>query len=583
MVNDTNFKGFNASAASFTPVPNDTQDFNTEGQNLLNFDQNFIQSSPSMDFSQINPQTTFTHLQSSLPQHLDQNTLLSQNNQTPTQLNATQSNGTKNTYPLANPKIQRFHLAASTTPHTQEQVQARIELFTSKTCVLFDSILRSEVEQNGGSITFKTILDHGYLICDESFIEKAVQNSELLEFDSKKSFRPKERTLTIFIREVENTIAEVKHIFEGETITPKKVFYSDKEQKFTESASFESKKSKSHLNTEEEKTENGEKTENAEKAENADKAESPVSNDSRKSFYVIFDKSDFESTKDIMTMTNFINKKLNDGKICASVRHASKHRSAAYALFVATKAIETRLNLKCIDEYEGVSDILEHVRTGIKLEQQRKLSKDKEEKKEKLGETVEKAENLVNSHVETSTFNEPETKAAADASMDDGVSLDMLNQVAAGMGMSIEEALSLLASTGTLPNITLPDVHAVTDVTLSPDVAASLNSPDMSQIMTISTQSSLLTTSTTTVPTINMIDNDSNSLINTIHGATAAALNANFNLAEQQQINPDVYQEVQVNMTGFSPIVPFQYPVTLPTGQSDTERFVHGLVYFSNF
>ena len=230
-----------------------------------------------------------------------------------------------------------------------------------------------------------------------------------------------------------------------------------------------------------------------------------------------------------------------------------------------------------------MSDILEHVRTGIKLEQQRKLSKDKEEKKEKLGETVEKAENLVNSHVETSTSNEPETEAAADANMDDGVSLDMLNQVAAGMGMSIEEALSLLASTGTLPNITLPDVHAVTDVTLSPDVAASLNSPDMSQIMTISTQSSLLTTSTTTVPTINMIDNNSNSLINTIHGATAAALNANFNLAEQQQINPDVYQEVQVNMTGFSPIVPFQYPVTLPTGQSNTERFVHGLVYFSIF
>merc|ERR1711972_735844 len=98
------------------------------------------------------------------------------------------------------------------------------------------------------------------------------------------------------------------------------------------------------------------------------------------SFYVIFAKTDLSSTKDIMSMTGFINKKINDGKICASVKHASKNRSAFYEIVDATKLIEKRLGIECIDDYEPVKDILEHIRIGIKEQKHRLVSKEKEAK-----------------------------------------------------------------------------------------------------------------------------------------------------------------------------------------------------------
>merc|ERR1711879_84554 len=122
-----------------------------------------------------------------------------------------------------------------------------------------------------------------------------------------------------------------KKIFDDQKIKPLKVIRNARERKMTDGTSFEEETSSST---------------NPEKVKLS-------------SFYVIFAKSDFSSTKDIMSMTGFINKEINEGKICASVKHASKNRSALYEIVDATKLIEKRLGIECIDDYEPVKDILE--------------------------------------------------------------------------------------------------------------------------------------------------------------------------------------------------------------------------------
>ena len=419
MVNDqnNNFKPvFNANAATFTP---------TFDPNILNF-QNSINNNFNLTEILNLPQQQFSNFNftSPPPSNKPENTT-NNNNQPET------NNKESNKY--------RFVLAPSTKTHNLEQVQARIELFTSKTCVLLDTILRSEVEQNGGSICFKSLLENGYLVCDENTIKTAVENSVLLELDSGDKFRPKDRTITIFIREVENSIEGIKKIFEDQKVKPLKVIKNVRERKMTDGTSFEEESSSNSIN-------------NPEKVKLS-------------SFYVIFAKTDLSSTKDIMSMTGFINKKINDGKICASVKHASKNRSALYEIVDATKLIEKRLGIECIDDYEPVKDILEHIRIGIKEQKHRLVSKEKEAKNNNTS-------NNVDNTSKTEKSNEPENKTTTSSEKTNtevseaqdilkNVDMETICSVANNLGMSVEQAITLLAPMiteigGNEVNLTIP-------------------------------------------------------------------------------------------------------------------------------
>ena len=153
--------------------------------------------------------------------------------------------------------------------------------------------------------------------------------------------------------------------------------------------------------------------------------------------------------------------------MCASVRHASKNRSAVYEIQDATRLIEKRLELSGIDDYDGVKDILEHIRNGIKKEQQRKVSKEKEEKAEQLrgksedGSNNENRENLNGNQTSTNHTENSENKSEnnittqpkTDAIMvnssegiSDKISLSMIKDIAKNLDMPFEQALALLKS-----------------------------------------------------------------------------------------------------------------------------------------